>query len=104
MNSRLRAALGLILPMIFPAIIVADRRSHAYRIRFSEHRELVARRATSDHKKRRTRPVLFSAIISRSYWKRRPFPWWAHQGSNLDPLIKSQLNPPVTQGKFFKLG
>jgi hypothetical protein len=70
MNTRLRAALRFILAMIFRAIVVADRRFPAYRIRsktFSEHRELVARRATSDHKKRRTRPVLFSATNSRRH-------------------------------------
>src|SRR5277367_2029543 len=50
-----------------------------------EYCRLVARRATYDHKKRRTRPVLFSAVVSRNYWKRRIFTWWAHQGSNLGP-------------------
>jgi hypothetical protein len=37
------------------------------------------------HKKRRTRPVLFSAAITRRYWEIRAFAWWAHQGSNLGP-------------------
>src|SRR5258707_2797030 len=80
--------------MIFPAIVVADRRNPAYRIRsktFREHRELVARRATSDHKKRRTRPVLFSATISRSLWKGRFFLGGRTRARTWDPLIKSQL-------------
>ena len=52
---------------------------------FGEHRQLVARRATYDHKKRRMRHVLFLAVIPRRSWKRRLFLWWAHQGSNLGP-------------------
>jgi hypothetical protein len=31
--------------------------------------------------------VLFSATVSRSCWKRRFFPWWAHQGLNLGPAV-----------------
>jgi hypothetical protein len=94
MNTRLRAALRFILAMIFAAIVVADRRSPAYRIRsktFSECRELVARRATSDHKKRRTRPVLFSVTISRRHWKGRLFLGGRTRARTWDPLIKSQL-------------
>jgi hypothetical protein len=41
------------------------------------HGILAARRLTTN--------ALFSANVSRSYWKRKLFPWWAHQGSNQGP-------------------
>jgi hypothetical protein len=58
---------------------------------FREHYELVARRATCDHEKRRTKPVLFWTDIPRRYWKEGLFLGGRTRARTWDPMIKSHL-------------